>query len=121
MSVKHIDQVMQVQDQVVNVSCHEARLLIERDDVLFIDVRDKESFSQGHIVGSVHCDRGMLEFYVADGSPMQMEVFKNQPYTRYIVYCNGGRQSILAAFTLQDMGITGVKNLVGGYKSWLAE
>ena len=121
MVLKHLDEVMQVQDQVENISCYDARLLMNKDNVLFVDVRNEAGFLQGHIMGAVHCDRGMLEFLVADGSPMQLEVFKGQPYSQYIVYCNGGRQSILAAYTLQSLGVSGVKNLVGGYQAWQAE
>ncbi|MEC8882659.1 MAG: rhodanese-like domain-containing protein [Pseudomonadota bacterium] len=121
MALKHIDVVMQVQDQVENISCYDARLLMNKEDVLFVDVRNKEGFLQGHITGAVHCERGMLEFLVADGSPMQLEVFKGQPYSQYIIYCNGGRQSVLAAYTLQNLGVSGVKNLVGGYQAWQVE
>lgn len=118
--VKHIDAVMQVQDQITHIDSMEASALMNRDDVLFIDVRNQAAFDEGHITGSVHCERGMLEFYVADGSPMQLEVFKGLPYKQYIVYCNGGRQSILATKTLQDLGVSGVKNLLGGYQAWQA-
>lgn len=119
--IKHIDEVMQVQDQVENISCFDAKKMVDRDDVLFVDVRGKDQFLSGHITGSVNCDRGLLEFYVADGSPMQLEVFIGLPYRLYIVYCNGGKQSILAAKTLQDLGVAQVKNLVGGYSAWQEE
>jgi len=118
MVLKHIDAVMQVQDQIENISCFDAKKLVDHDDVLFVDVRDKEHFEQGHITGAMHCPRGFIEFYVADGSPMQLEAFKGLPYQTYIVYCNGGKQSVLASKTLQDLGVTGVKNLIGGYQSW---
>ena len=118
MGLKHIDEVMQVQDQIDHISCYDARLMANRDDTLFVDVRERSAFESGHITGSVHCDRGLLEFYVADGSPMQLESFKGLPYKNYIVYCNGGKQSILAAKTLQDLGVRQVKNLIGGYAAW---
>ena len=116
--LKHIDSVMQVQEQVVHLSCYEARQYLHRDDVLFVDVREHEQFNAGHIMGAVHCPRGLLEFMVAEGSPMQLEVFRGLPYKCYIVYCNGGRQSILAAKTLQDLGVPDVKNLIGGFHEW---
>ena len=72
MGLKHIDEVMQVQDQIDHISCYDARLMANRDDTLFVDVRERSAFESGHITGSVHCDRGLLEFYVADGSPMQL-------------------------------------------------
>ena len=118
MGLKHIDEVMQVQDQIEHIACYDARKLVDRDDVLFVDVRDQSSFDQGHITGAVHCARGLLEFYIANGSPMQLEVFKGLPYRQYVVYCNGGKQSILAAKTLQDLGVVQVKNLIGGYTAW---
>ena len=121
MGIKHIDAVMQVQDQIEHISSFDARKRAEHDDVVFIDVRDRSDFEQGHITGATHCPRGYLEFHVAEGSPMQLEAFKGLPYSTYIVYCNGGRQSILAAKTLQDLGVPGVKNLIGGYQAWQSD
>ena len=121
MVIKHIDAVMQVQDQVENISPFDAKQLLSRDDVAFIDVRDRSDFDHGHITGACHCPRGYLEFYVAEGSPMQLEVFKGLPYHTYIVYCNGGRQSILASKTLQELGVSGVKNLLGGFQAWQSD
>ena len=116
--LKHIDAVMQVQSQVEHLACDKAYQLRQRDDVLFVDVRDQDQYNAGHILGAVHCPRGLLEFLVAEGSPMQLEVFRGLPYKHYIVYCNAGRQSILAAKTLQDLGVPNVQNLSGGFQAW---
>ena len=117
---KHIDSIMAVQNEIAHITCAEAVDYRGRSDVLFVDVRNKEAFLAGHIPNALHCDRGILEFLVADGSPMQIEVFKQQTFAHCIVYCNGGKQSILATKTLQDMGIQCVKNLRGGYTEWIS-
>lgn len=117
--IKHINEVMAVSDQIKHTSCSEAKS-IDPQDTLFIDVRSKEAFTAGHIPNAIHCERGLLEFLVADGSPIQLNIFNQQSHQHCIVYCNGGRQSVLAAKTLQDLGVRGVKNLLGGYAEWVA-
>jgi len=116
--VMSMHELMKVQEQIKHISCEEARNLLDKDDVLFVDVRSIKSFESGHITGSAHCERGVLEFLVADDSPMQLQVFHGLPYRQYIVYCDRGRQSALAAKTLQDMGVPNVYNLMGGYEAW---
>lgn len=116
--VMSIHEVMQVQELIKHIHCHDARKLVDKEDVLFVDVRSEKSFQEGHITGAAHCERGLLEFFVADGSQMQMEVFQGLPYQQYIVYCSRGRQSALAVKTLQDMGVPNVYNLTGGFEAW---
>ena len=59
-----------------------------------------------------------MEFYLAEGSSLQADAFKNAPDKEFVVLCNLGRQSMLATETMQDMGVKNVKNLVGGYAEW---
>lgn len=116
--VMSMHELMKVQEVIQHISCPEAKALVDRDDVLFVDVRSDSSFGAGHITGAAHCERGVLEFLVAEDSPMQMEVFQGLPYRQYIVYCERGSQSALACKTLRDMGVSNVYNLMGGYEAW---
>ena len=82
------------------------------------DVRDKESFSKGTIGNAIHLDRGLLEFYLAEGSPLENDMFKNNPDKEYVVFCGVGGQGTLATKTMKDMGVKNVKNITGGMKEW---
>ena len=45
------------------------RMLDDKEDLIVLDVRDKEEFEKGHIPGARHISRGLLEFMVADKIP----------------------------------------------------
>jgi rhodanese-related sulfurtransferase len=62
------------------------------------------------IPGSIHLQRGLLEFKVDKKLPD-----KN---ATVIVYCKTGGRSSLATYTLVRMGYENVKNMDGGWKAW---
>ena len=115
---KHISEVMNVRDTIESISVEEARNKLNDPNVQFIDVRDKETYEKGTIGNAIHLERGLLEFYLADESPLQVSEFKEPTDKEYIVLCNLGGQSVLATKTIKDMGISNVKNLLGGYTEW---
>ena len=45
----------------------------------FQDVRVKESFSKGTIGNAINLDRAFLEFYLAEGNPLENKFFKRKP------------------------------------------
>ena len=95
----------------------EAKQLVGRDDVLFVDVRDGgELATQGKIPGALHAARGMLEFYADPSSPAHKPELASGK--RLILYCGSGGRSALAARTLNDMGIKNVASMLGGFGAW---
>ena len=116
--MKHISEVMNVKETIENISVEEAQKKLNDPNVQFIDVRDKETYEKGTVGNAINLERGLLEFYLADGSPLQTSEFKEPSDKEYILLCNLGGQSVLATKTMMDMGISNVKNLVGGYTEW---
>ena len=116
--MKKFDELMNVSNEVKNISVDEAKEKLNDPNVQFIDVRDKNSFESETIGNAVNLERGLLEFYLADGSPLENEMFKKNPDKEYIVFCGLGGQSTLATKTMQDMGIKNVKNMTGGMTAW---
>ena len=116
--MKKFDELMSVSNEITNISVDEAREKLKDPNVQFIDVRDKESFSKGSIGNAVHMDRGLLEFYLAEGSPLENKMFKDNPDKEYVVFCGVGGQGTLATKTMKDMGIKNVKNISGGMADW---
>ena len=81
-----------------------------------IDIREPEEREKGHIPGSSHAARGMLEFYADESLPYHRPEFdKNK---KIILHCASGGRSALAANTLKEMGYTNVAHLDGGFKAW---
>ncbi len=116
--MKKFDDLMSVSKKIENISATDAKKKINNPNVQFIDVRDKESFSKGTIGNAIHMDRGLLEFYLADGSPLENDIFKNNPDKEYVVFCGVGGQGTLATKTMKDMGVKNVKNISGGMAEW---
>ena len=116
--MKKFDELMSVGSEIENITAEEAKNKLKDSNVQFIDVRDKESFSKGTIGNAIHMDRGLLEFYLAEGSPLENDIFKNNPDKEFVVFCGLGGQGTLATKTMKDMGVKNVKNISGGISEW---
>lgn len=85
-----------------------------------VDIRDiRELTPNGTAVGALHAPRGMLEFWVDPASPYHKPVFADE-IKEFVLFCGAGWRSALAAKTLQDMGMTNVAHIDGGFADWLA-
>jgi len=80
------------------------------DEILVLDVRERDAYEAGHIPGAKHLPRGQLELRVNDEL--------KDPTRRILVCCEFGRISTLAAATLRTMGFMGTVALDGGMKAW---
>ena len=85
--MKKFEDLMSVKNEIENITAEEAKEKLNDPNVQFIDVRDKDSFEKGTIGNAMHMDKAFLEFYLADGSPLENEFFKNNPDKEYVVFC----------------------------------
>ena len=86
---------------------------------VLIDIRDfRELQREGLIDGAFHAPRGMLEFWVDPQSPYHKEIFAQSH--DLILFCASSWRSALAAKTLQDMGMTNIYDMEGGFTAWMA-
>jgi len=103
--------------EIETLDVDEARALHGRPDVTFVDLRDpREAWREGGIPGAVPVTRGMLEFWIDPGSPYHKPLFASG--NRFVFFCAGGWRSALAAKTAQDMGLTPVCHVEGGFSAW---
>ncbi len=99
------------------LTAEQAKGLVGRDDVVFVDVRESQELaSQGRVPGAVHAPRGSLEFFADPESPLHKPELGSGK--RLVLYCASGGRSALAAKTLKDMGVADVANLQGGFAAW---
>ena len=102
---------------VPRINPDEARKLVGRADVLFLDVREPaEVATSGKVPGAVAVPRGLVEFRADSASPMHDKAFDKSKMV--VAYCASGGRSALVGKTLKDMGYANVRNL-GGFKGWL--
>jgi rhodanese-related sulfurtransferase len=112
-----LDMVAEANAQVRVLSPEEAKDMLGRDDVAFIDVRDiRELAKTGRIPGAHHVPRGMLEFWIDPQSPYHKPLFEADK--TYVFYCAGGWRSALSAKAAQDMGLGPVAHIDGGFGAW---
>jgi rhodanese-related sulfurtransferase len=116
-----INELTQEARLVVNdIDVARAKDLFLNDDYVFIDVREAEERQKlGAIPNAFNCPRGMLEFLIDPKCPAHNKIF-NQDKT-YVFYCAHGLRSLYAAQLASEMGLFPVKNLVGGFASWLKD
>jgi rhodanese-related sulfurtransferase len=102
---------------VPRISPEEAKGMLGRADVLFLDVREPpEVAASGKIRGAVAVPRGLVEFRADPASPMHDSAFDRAKTV--VTYCASGGRAALVGKTLKDMGYANVRNL-GGFKGWL--
>ncbi len=85
-----------------------------------VDIRDIRELADGTVVGAFHAPRGMLEFWVDPASPYYKPIFGDET-KEYILFCGAGWRSALTTKTLQDMGMTNVAHIDGGYTEWVKQ
>lgn len=103
--------------QITTLSVADAAALRERSDHLFVDLRDvRELEREGTIPDAFHSPRGMLEFWVDPDSPY----FKNEfgQGKTYVFFCQSGWRSAIATKAVQDMGLSPVAHIDGGFRAW---
>lgn len=87
-----------------------SRIAARRNDLIVLDVREKDAFEAGHLPGAMFLPRGQLELRVNDAFP--------DPTVRIVCVCEFGKISTLAAATLRSLGYLHASALDGGMKAW---
>lgn len=116
--MKTVQQMLAEADAAVpRISPEEARGLIGRPDVLFLDVREPaEVAASGKVPGALAVPRGLVEFRADPESPLHDAAFDRAKTV--VAYCASGGRSALVGKVLKDMGYGTVRNL-GGFKGWV--
>ncbi|SEB22954.1 rhodanese-like domain-containing protein [Variovorax sp. YR216] len=87
-----------------------SRVEAGEDDLIVLDVRERDAYEAGHIPGARLLPRGQLELRVNQDLP--------DPTRRILACCELGYISTLAAATLRSMGFVRAVALDGGMKAW---
>ncbi len=104
--------------QVTTHSVADVQARLADPAVQIVDIRDpRELEREGTVPGALLAPRGMLEFWVDPASPYFKPVFADER-KQFILFCGAGWRSALATKTLQDMGMTNVAHIGGGFAAW---
>ena len=84
---------------------------ISEENVVVLDVRTYEEFTQSHIPDALNID--------VQGDHFNADVSALDKSKSYAVYCRSGVRSVLASEVMAQIGIANVYNLAGGIMEWL--
>jgi sulfur-carrier protein adenylyltransferase/sulfurtransferase len=82
----------------------------EQDEIVLVDVREKNEWDEGYIPGALHVPRGYLELRIEEAIPDKSK--------KVLLYCAGGTRSMYAGLTLKQMGYEDVVSMAGGFSQW---
>lgn len=111
--------VAEAEKEIETLDIEAALALHSSEDVVFVDLRDvRELWREGTIPGAFHCPRGLLEFWIDPDSIYYRDIFASGK--KFLFFCNLGWRSALAAQICQQMGLTPVAHIGGGFDAWKA-
>ena len=92
-----------------SVSTAEATTMINREDALVLDIRDKNDFKAGHLVDALNIPYASLANRMGE-----LEAHKNRPI---ILVCKTGQTVSMAGKMLREKGFNAVR-MKGGMMEW---
>lgn len=96
----------------------EARAAARAPDTFIVDTRPEfQRRRDGEVPGAIVIERNHLEWRLDPSSPARIP--EAAPGIRWIVLCDEGYSSSLAAWSLRQLGLTRATDVVGGFQSWL--
>lgn len=91
------------------ISVQQAEELIQSQDVLVVDVRDPNTYAQGHIENAVRLDNTNVQSFIESAD-------KSKPL---VVVCYHGNSSQQAAAVLAQQGFDRSYSMDGGMSEWV--
>ncbi|MBY0577941.1 MAG: ankyrin repeat domain-containing protein [Burkholderiales bacterium] len=87
----------------------EVQGLMQKENLLLLDTRDRASFDKGHIPSAMHASTAEIE-------NLLMRIPKGTPI---LIYCYHGNASLVHGQMFVDFGFMEVYSLNGGYEGWM--
>jgi rhodanese-related sulfurtransferase len=111
MAKTYADLLQEVKGAIRQVSLEDLKSRLDSgEELILLDVREKDEWRQGHVPGAMHIPRGFLEMQSGSRLP--------DKDAKIVTICAGGIRSAFAAKVLQDLGYTNVESANPGYNQW---
>ncbi|HBW99353.1 MAG TPA: rhodanese-like domain-containing protein [Gammaproteobacteria bacterium] len=95
------------------VGTQELVRLVNKENAVVLDVRERNEFMEGHIVDALNIPYTSLE--------SRLDEISQHKETPIVIACKMGQHSGAAGTLLQKNGFTNVTRLTGGYAEWRAQ
>ena len=100
MAKTYADLLQEVKGAIRQVSLEDLKSRLDSgEELILLDVREKDEWRQGHVPGAMHIPRGFLEMQSGSRLPDKDATI--------VTICAGGIRSAFAAKVLQDLGYVG--------------
>lgn len=100
-----------------SLTCAEARRLVDKPDVILVDLREAAERSRhGEIEGSVHAPYPDLRENLAPGG--LLHELAEATGKRLVFYCAYGERSAMAVQSAQEAGLSNTCHIKGGLDAW---
>ena len=93
-----------------NVSAQELVTLVNSENAVVLDIRDRKEFEAGHIVDAINIPYASLESRIDE-----LTKFKERPI---VLTCKMGQHAGAAGTMLRKSGFENVSRLTGGIMEW---
>ena len=93
-----------------SVTAQELVNLVNREDAVIVDVRDKKEYDQGHIANAVNIPYASLDSRISE-----LGEYKEKPI---VLTCKMGQHAGPAGTSLRKQGFVNVSRLSGGIAEW---
>ena len=100
----------EVKNTYQQITQEEAKKMMDTQDVIILDVRERDEFDAGHIPGAV-----LLPVGTISGETAASVIPK--PDSLVLVYCRSGNRSKTASSSLAELGYTNIYEF-GGINTW---
>ena len=94
--------------EIPEIQIGEAKEKLNRQECVFVDIRDPASYQAGHVPGAVHLNDGNVQEFIGSADK-EREV---------IVYCYHGNSSLGAVAYFLENGFKNVASMSGGFEAW---
>lgn len=91
------------------ISIKDAKDLLSKDNIILIDIRDYNSFKNGHINNAIHVEDLDIQNFLKEKD-------KNDTI---LIYCYHGNSSQSAANFFANQGFKNVFSIDEGYEGWI--
>lgn len=106
------EMVAKAKASIQKVSAADVKAAIDKKEkAVFLDVRDPNEYSAGHLPGAINVSRGTLEINIWNKVPDQN--------AKIYVYCKTSARSALATKTLNDLGYKNAVLMNAPFEDWI--
>lgn len=88
----------------------QAVAMMNRDEAVLVDIRDRKEFAQGHAAGAIHIPQSKLD--------SQLQTLEKHKDKTIVVACKLGNSATLTVAKLHKAGFTQAVKLKGGMTQW---